>query len=155
VSSAQDLVCRLRRRGVAITTTEERLQIEAPPGTISDAEKTELQALKSEILALLRAQDRALALTVTKYQHAGLVSEIRVVGVEQSLWIVPRDGDRGCLVRRDVRPGSIWTIGELAVLARASPAPAADFRRLAHLRSIFDATIIELAPPGLDEIERA
>jgi hypothetical protein len=61
---------------------------------------------------------------VGDFTRHGDVHEVRVSGVEQTLFVAPTTGEAERLVREGITRGRIWTVRELAELSKPALAPA-------------------------------
>lgn len=123
--SPDALLAGLTRRGARVAADSGQLIVEAPPGTLTDADWALIRQYKPDLLRLAAETPRPhhvaealpyLGMSLIDFKARGALLEVQVPWLEVTLWFVPTDNDVQRLMAEGVRRGRIWTSGELMQL---------------------------------------
>jgi hypothetical protein len=142
---ARPLLRELRVQGARLAVRGDRVHVEAPTGLISPENREQLVAAKSDVLAQLAFEERFSDMSCSEFARQHFAIEIRVPGVDGTIWLVPQPTDAVRLVFEGIRRGHILTADELADLLSIETLTSNDFQAIARLRMAFGAEIVAVA----------
>lgn len=126
-----------------------RLIVEAPPGTLTDADRALIRQLKPDLLRLAAETPRhvaealpILSMPLSEFERRGALLELRVPWLPVTLWLVPAARDLGVLLAEGVGRGRVWTAAELSGLLGLGARPAEAVKALAHAKLALDGDIV-------------
>jgi hypothetical protein len=102
-----------------------QLIVEAPSGTLTDADRALIREYKPDLLRLASEMPGSrhvaealpyLGMSLVDFRDRGALFEVRVSWLDVALWFVPTDDDVRRLMAEGVRRGRIWTSTELIQL---------------------------------------
>jgi hypothetical protein len=124
-----------------------QLIVEAPPGTLTDADrvlirknKPDLMRLAAETLRHVAGALPLLSMPLGEFARCGALLEVRVPWLNVTLWLVPAERDLGGLLCEGVGRGRIWTAAELSELLSLEARPAV--KALANAKLAMDGEIV-------------
>ena len=138
----------LRARDVRLRQHGDTLRVDAPAGVVSDGERIELRAHKTELLARLRLEHELLGLTISEFQNQTHRIEVRVPGFDETLWFVPGKASVQKLRSQGVHRGRIWTAQELSAIYEIGQLDRKELQRLALLKKRLDLEVISVTTAG-------
>jgi hypothetical protein len=118
------------------------LHVEAPAGIVSQEARERLAAAKADVLAQLTLEQRFVGMTCGQFARERFSVEIRLPGLDETVWLVPQPRDAARLVSEGIARGRVFTAHELADLLSIPANHPDDFQKIARLKTAFDADIV-------------
>lgn len=143
-SSVTQLLADLRARDVRLMVNGDSIRVNAPRGTLSQAQLHLLRAEKSAVRTYLRLQERLEHMTFEEYSRTNLAVKLAIPWLTEHLWLVPDVTYIAQLLEEGIARGCIWTASELIDLYRIERLQEEDRRALAVLRSHFNTRILSI-----------
>jgi hypothetical protein len=144
MTATRSLLRDLRLQGVRLASRGDRVHVEAPSGVVSPDAREQLAAAKAEVLAQLTVEERFIGMSCSEFGHQRFAVEIRIPGVDGTIWLAPQPVDAARLVSEGIGRGRIFTARELADLLSIETLTPDDFQKIARLRIAFGAEIVEV-----------
>jgi hypothetical protein len=82
--------------------------------------------------------------TLTEFARGREAYEVEVAYLDETLWFVPNGRSAKSVEEMGVARGRIWTARELMDLASIPAAHRGDLQRIARLKAVFGAEIVEV-----------
>ena len=142
MTGARALLRDLRLRGVRLAPRGDRVHVEAPAGAVSSAARERLAAVKAEVLAQLTVEERFIGMSCSEFGRQRFAVEIRIPGVDGTIWLAPQPVDAARLVSEGIGRGRIFTSRELTDLLSIEALTPDDFQKIARMRVAFGAEIV-------------
>jgi hypothetical protein len=146
MTQALVLVRELRRKGVTLVLSGDRIVLEAPSGAITPEHRETLRAAKLELVRVLEKEGQVLEMSLREFEQHGCPIEVTVPWLEHTLWFVPRADDVGKLMAEGVGRGRIWTTRELRDLLSIPAICRDDIHNIGRLKAAFGAGIVSVTP---------
>ncbi len=109
------LLVELRRRGFTLAPEGVGVRV-APKSALTPELRETLRTHKTDLLEALSVEARLLQMPLDQFEREGCPIEIRVPGLEKTIWFVPGEAHVEALAQGDVPRGRIWTARELRTL---------------------------------------
>ena len=142
MTAARTLLRDLRIQGVRLATRGDRVHVEAPSGVVSPDAREQLAAVKTEILAQLTVEERFIGMSCSEFGRQRFKVEIRIPGIDGTIWLVPQPTDVSRLVAEGIGRGRILTAYELADLLSIPALTPDEFQKIVRLKLAFGADIV-------------
>lgn len=138
-----ELLTDLHQRGLTLLAIDGRLRI-APKSALTPELRETLTAHKADLLSALSLEARLIKMPLGQFEREGCPIEIRVPGLEKTIWFIPGEADIVRLAQSDVPRGRIWTAKELRVLWGGGPEARKDAITLARIKSELDGEVVSV-----------
>ncbi len=153
--TARDALQQVRERGIRLETKAGKIIYRARRGAMTHELRAVIISHRDEIIELLRpattgldpgALGHLLSMPLDVFARDGQLLEVRVPGVEVTLWFVPREADAEHLVREGVSRGRVWTALELMELLSRGNLQPEHLTAVALAKVEFGGDVLEALP---------
>jgi|GEM_PF-4410703 hypothetical protein len=83
-----------------------------------------------------------LQMTLKEFEQGGLVAQVRVHWLPQTLWFVPGEKEAGTIVGRGISRGRIWTARELTLLWSTRIRTCQELQTVAGIKSELNGEVV-------------
>ncbi|MBZ5639929.1 MAG: hypothetical protein LAO51_14375 [Acidobacteriia bacterium] len=152
MTQALVLVRELRRKGVTLALSGDRIVLDAPSGAITPEHRETLRAAKLELVRVLEQEGQVLEMSLREFERCGYAVEATVPWLSETLWFVPRVEHIRVLMADGVRRGRIWTARELTDLLSISGMNPQDIAGFARLKAAFGIDVFSVEQGFIDVV---
>ena len=140
---ALTLLVNLRRCGLALASAGTRLRV-APRSVLTSELRETLTTHKTDLLAALSVENHLLQMRLDEFEREGCPIELKVPGLEKTIWFAPGEAHIEALVQRNIPRGRIWTAKELHTLWDGGSGARENAIPLARVKVALDGEVISI-----------
>ncbi len=140
---ALTLLFNLRRCGLALAPEGSGLRV-APRSALTSELRETLTTRKADLLAALSVENHLLQMRLDEFEREGCPIELKVPGLEKTIWFVPGEAHVEALVQSGITQGRIWTARELRMLWAGGSDALESAITLARVKVALDGEVISI-----------